>query len=948
MLRAAVALPALLVAGGVLAGTARAQPASGAGGLSDVPLPGGIRAALHAIHDPLTPDRGQFLLEVIRRLYNAPIRPKRGPEAAVLEALVAQLDRARRQSPAAPPEILPLPLTPRIWTDVVFAGRVALPDLVRAILQSRQAALFYTGLLSLDADTRAWLAGEPELIKDIVSRYAAAFEVAAPALRVSGARVRVPGGPPAEPAWEALVSHRATAPAEFVRALLDERNGRLAYFFGALAVLTPAQLRFVLGLDSTDPAARIACARGLSGVFDRIAQRWDIGQHAFWRPAMDPALLAADLPAADDGRPLVPGTRLFWQAVFTGADASSSSFSQALAGGGPVAFSWLSEQVFDGTPAEVRSRYREVLFASRILTQVTADSAGDALEAVRTMGAYPALAATLEGAGLRDVTAFANAARRARRLSGIGDRTRAARALSQFQGVLALLARGARRGSLPQSALPSLVSSLAVVDVNAQGDYEGRMVRWVEQHLGSEPDAATSARPYGGATADDGDPFDRAPAPIARALFHLLSGPPPIEPRFVEWEGTRYRLDFRESEATRIGRLLGQAPCGCVPWAVAFTKLADALQRRGLTPGQLRGLVGPPGRNSSIESLEDPPSQARDVMLALERAARDRDIGGAGRLAPALRLVADDLLANALRELVYATALGQPDRTPVAAGDVAQRHDFGLGLRHTGPWQLPVPASDPERGWHVVGSLLGLEVALADRSLVRVSLEPLPRRPTLNGPDRRAFIDAVALVEPSSLTDKGRDAIVTAMQNGRLRVAALRTPDDVAAAGEEIRLGPARRNVLVWMLAHEPDRVPAFLSPSELFRLGRGDAATLHAWGAPAGARTGCLCLQMPDRRPLDSLAGRWDAASVASAFPDLNLRLAELLAELRMPPQLLAAVLAPATLDFVEKATSRDPDDRRGLVEFVQALRPEQVEEYLALLTAGGPLVPEVGGRQP
>jgi hypothetical protein len=50
---------------------------------------------------------------------------------------------------------------------------------------------------------------------------------------------------------------------------------------------------------------------------------------------------------------------------------------------------------------------------------------------------------------------------------------------------------------------------------------------------------------------------------------------------------------------------------------------------------------------------------------------------------------------------------------------------------------------------------------------------------------------------------------------------------------------------------------------------------------------------------------------------------------------------LTSATLDFVNTVTSRDQDDRRGLVEFVQALQVDKVEQYLSLLTTGGPLVP-------
>jgi hypothetical protein len=100
------------------------------------------------------------------------------------------------------------------------------------------------------------------------------------------------------------------------------------------------------------------------------------------------------------------------------------------------------------------------------------------------------------------------------------------------------------------------------------------------------------------------------------------------------------------------------------------------------------------------------------------------------------------------------------------------------------------------------------------------------------------------------------------------------------------------------------------------------------------------LCLRV-DRRSADLLTGRVNAGILASGIPDLGLRIAELLADLHMPAALLGGVLASATFDFVNGASSRDGDDRRGLVEFVLALRVDRVEEYLGMLTTGGPLVP-------
>jgi hypothetical protein len=166
------------------------------------------------------------------------------------------------------------------------------------------------------------------------------------------------------------------------------------------------------------------------------------------------------------------------------------------------------------------------------------------------------------------------------------------------------------------------------------------------------------------------------------------------------------------------------------------------------------------------------------------------------------------------------------------------------------------------------------------------------------------------------------------------------------AVADRAGLGSADRSLLAWVVREDRDRLAAFLTPGELLTLGLevATASDLDAWGAPARMRQGCLCLRMPSGARWESLAGRGVSGLVTGAFPDLTIRLAELLAELEMPPAMLAAVLGPATADLLDHAVSRDADDRRGLVEFVQGLDASRVEEYLALLTSGGPLVPVDG----
>ena len=174
--------------------------------------------------------------------------------------------------------------------------------------------------------------------------------------------------------------------------------------------------------------------------------------------------------------------------------------------------------------------------------------------------------------------------------------------------------------------------------------------------------------------------------------------------------------------------------------------------------------------------------RAREVAAALQRAGQRGDRAGAARLAPAILVLADALLARGLTQLVYATALGRPERAEFSAEEAAAHHDFGArlnGVRNAlGPWEHPVLSSGPGRESRVTGSLLGLDVALAPFSLVRLSSRLPPGKPTLNENDRRALIESVVLVR--ELGDADRDRIVDAIRKGRDRLAAVATPDEAA------------------------------------------------------------------------------------------------------------------------------------------------------------------------
>ena len=971
-----------LISAVLVAGAAYAQtPGSGhgkqpgnpdAGVLSEMPLPGGIRAALAVLDDPVSPDRSQFLVEIIRRTYRSSSATKEDVREAALKPLLARLDAAAQSNAAdSAVETLPLPLPAQLWIDAVFEGHATPRTLAAAILGSRTASLLYCGLLSLDDDTRAWFANKPRLISDLATRHAAAFMTAAPGLRIADGAVRVPGGKDAEAAWQAIVGRNLTDPEGFVRTVVSQRDGLLAYFFASVSQLSPAQLRRMLDLDNPDTARRADGARRMFEVYERLAPGWKLDERTFWRPAIDPTLLVADLAVDDQNRPIVPGTRAFWTAVF--ADPFSARVKQgrdesdqALAEGPPADLPWLADQIFQGDQSERRRRYEMVLFASRLLKASepkpppadskpsTADNGSpaadkNAVDAIRASGIYPALTATLERAGLTDRSVYAKAGDRAARLSSINDDGRAVRALSQFQGALALAARATFRGSIPTDAFAALVASLSAVETSERGDYEGRLVRWVDTQLLSRVAPVSTTPPP--AADGSGDVQEPAAGPVERDMLRLVAGAGGnVDQRFIEWEGTRYRVDLASAEVVRMSRLIGEDPRPFLSSARTIAGLADAMSEARVTRESLRRDA------ETMERVEKAVAwdRCREVTAELQRAAREGDLGAPLRVVSALRLLADDLLARGLKELTYAAAMGQPDRAPISADTAANRHDFGLqilGGHRPGPWRLPISGGDPVRGWRVTGSLLALDVRLSEFALVRLSTKPPKRRPTLNDEDRRAFVESVALVDPAKLTDQARDGIATAIRAGRTRLTAVHTSSEALALADEIHMNPVRRTLLSWTVTHEPARVPTFFSLTELLWLGLNGAPiapALQVWGGPGEGRLGCLCLNLMDRRPFEALAGRWGSAIFVSGFADLNLRLAELLADMQMPAALLAPVLASATLDFVNSASSRDEDDRRGPVEFVQALTPERLEEYLALLTTDGPLVPvsEATGR--
>lgn len=108
----------------------------------DVQLPGGTVALSRALGVEVVPDRGRFLFEITRLMYDTP-EGRRPSADAFLQALRQPAPRGRREAPAPdtqPAELVPVPLTVDLWSSAIFHRKVPREELVTAIIADRAAA----------------------------------------------------------------------------------------------------------------------------------------------------------------------------------------------------------------------------------------------------------------------------------------------------------------------------------------------------------------------------------------------------------------------------------------------------------------------------------------------------------------------------------------------------------------------------------------------------------------------------------------------------------------------------------------------------------------------------------------------------------------------------------------------------------------------------------------
>jgi hypothetical protein len=574
--------------------------------------------------------------------------------------------------------VVPLPLSPQVWRELLGRPDAADAELAAAILADRRSALLYRGLAGLDEPTLASLAAEREVLSAIRAEAVEAFAAFGSRFRVRDGAVVLPGGPETAAAWERLVGASPGAPAKFLLALVRAREGRRAFLYDSIARLDDAHQRYALGLDLA-AGTRPEPLAALAVVFDGEEPWWRHAGPAFARSDADAARLLREVRLTRGGALASPSSAAFWDGLFARAGDAAATRSAAPAGPAPAA--WLADRVAGGSHAVGRLRLEQVLFAQRVFGEAPEPAPGPLLVAIDGVRDARALVLVLERLGSRDPSLFAEGVRAARALSRPGEGRE--HVLRAFQAALALVERARLSGSLDVAGAERLARSLFHLPAATAGTRSRALAAWLESELVPALSRAV-------ATPEDPD----VEAVVLRGVLGDVDGPAAVRP-LVEWEGLRYRVDPARAELRRVRRVrerqdgpsLGDAlgacrgpgparrdPCAA-PLGASLTALVYALDLGDADGAALAG--GDPSRRHELSP--DPWALPEEVFApGVPWHLRGSLLGlGCALAGVAIHSLADDempsqppvLTAAAARSLAAAAVLADPGALDEKARD---------------------------------------------------------------------------------------------------------------------------------------------------------------------------------------------------------------------------------------------------------------------------------------
>lgn len=836
---------------------------------------------------------------------------------------------------ALPVTRLPLPLSPQTWAKVVFERDIPARRLFVEIVSDPSARLLYHGLAGMDAATRRWMAAQPDLLRRIYRDREAvrAFSLFGPAIRVGGGKVVVAGGVIAERRWSAVLDAPSARPDQFVRRLLDHNGGRTAGLYFTIAAVDAARQKFLLGASETGEAGSRRFERLVSSFANCYPS--NSTQYPFGLRSFDAALLLLEVGITDDGELAGPVWRRFWERVLDG-DSLPDDPANALREikeDGTVDAAWLVDRLCGASSMERGGVFVTILAGQRTFAGVADGDLPNALVALRARRLYPAVFMALEHAGVRQPSVYAAIARRAASMAQLDDLENGVTALRLYQGALALTANAMSATTFTAEG-ESLLASLAEVSFD-DGRYRGRLAEWmVSQWL-------PAARKASGRSTGSSEEI------VAQALAGPIAGDLPR----LRWEGQDYVVDLSGTAFQRLVEVRKKQAGPPLDDVLALHQVSSALRQPAITLERVQELRGElqklglrlSAMSRAAEYAEEGPKTGEEIADALNdlgRVDEARDLNRAKDVGADLTRLTDFMLAHVLGAWAYAPYLGDADGGSLIGGDPSLRHVLGLSASGRDKlqqrWELAIPGGDSRS---IQGSLLGLQGGLAVWSLHRLSADNVPPPPTIGGNDLSSFLLTASLSNPRRLEDAALARIASAIAAGTKAVAgAAGNADALAATAATAAMSPWRREALGWTAREEPAMLGQQFSITELARLGGLAPADLRNWGS-VSIVTGCLCLQAPPSRIPEVTVGRAADGLLGGQSADLMLRIAAILAELKMPASLASQVMSYAMRDFLDRVAPTHAADFDAFRRQAAALDRAAIEDYLGALSAIGPL---------
>ena len=835
-----------------------------------------------------------------------------------------------------PSDEVPLPL-PAAWASQVF--RPGTDPLVQFVTAPR-SNFTYLGLSRLDRDTLSWIASRPDVFKKIVEDRAPVFGGFSHGLRVREGRVLTPGGDSAVAIWERLVDAPVTDPARFVDRLFEKDDGRLAYFYSAVAGLDSRRQDFVLGakiVEKRPGRDRVEYVDAIRDWFTFANPTWSVTLQPLFRPPIDPALVLSIVDVDEAG---LAGPDWWPSLLQRVADNNDWPERQRdtldRLKSAPAHANWLLYFVFD-KPSEADERWAWVRFAQRRLAAAPRAAAPDVEIALRALKEMPVLALALERLGVADPAVYADVARAARRLSAAGGPDEVTVAMRTWQGALSTLEQVARHRPIPGDVVAKLLTSLAASVPAKPLSPSGQVAGW----------ALHTLLPALGAGVGPGDEMEDA---VIGALLAADAQPAAT----FDWDGVAYRVDVRGPVLASALSIREVMPGP----RLQHLSVLDAAAARLAQPFKTLEEVG-----AVAEELESVlpawnGGDLADAVRDLRRIRAVKDVARASRQRNRVLVTLDEMASDILPGLAYALALSPSSQPPRVFAEIARIHELAFketgGKWQSSAWDVGSIANRTAGGTAVRGSLLGLDLVVAPDLLSRAPGSvgrPASAGGAIQEITQGILVDRIVMRAPLEWTTRSADA-AAAIAKGRTRFATWRTGvQDGPAFSEELRragFSQARENQLRWLLDRKDDAaLDGFMTITDFYRLGSPDELPA-GWGQSARLFDGCWCVRGVDREPVDRFLG-YSTGYVAAALSDLSLRLAEILAGMRVPASVIEPVLPFAVQDVLDQAAQFLPDDWEAL-SWAGRLTPERVEDYLQALVSRRVLAPpsDPGGRKP